>query len=222
VNSLYEPGFSQSAFSAAIWIAIFLSIDTTSDLFLPNSSNKVEHFKLACDAKCIRAAYENMAPNYAISSVQPRRRISWIASRAVLWLLDQDHTGRSLEVAMAKATLAKMSVGALLRLRADMGAALSRKAKELESQLSRLDTGIGSGTPGRTSSLKGRKSAIKYRDKAGNTWAGRGAQPIWLRDRLKAGAKLEDFAVNKTRAPRKKAKKRRNTKRWAVGVSDQA
>src|SRR5262245_47545959 len=31
-----------------------------------------------------------------------------------------------------------------------------------------------------------------------HTWAGRGAQPVWLRERLKAGAKLEDFAVRKT------------------------
>ena len=51
--------------------------------------------------------------------------------------------------------------------------------------------------------------AVKYRDKSGNTWAGRGAQPVWLRDKLKAGAKLEDFAVNKRRASRKKTKKRR-------------
>jgi hypothetical protein len=26
--------------------------------------------------------------------------------------------------------------------------------------------------------LKGRKAAIKYRDRSGNTWAGRGAQPL--------------------------------------------
>jgi hypothetical protein len=36
------------------------------------------------------------------------------------------------------------------------------------------------------------------RDRAGNTWAGRGAQPVWLREKLKAGAKLEDFAIHKT------------------------
>jgi DNA-binding protein H-NS len=114
---------------------------------------------------------------------------------------------------MAKSNLAKMSVDALLKLRSDIGNVLSRRAKELESQLSRLGGEIGSRTKTRRSSLKGRKAAIKYRDKSGNTWAGRGAQPIWLRDKLKAGAKLEDFAVNKTRAPRKKTKKRRRTKR---------
>jgi len=35
---------------------------------------------------------------------------------------------------------------------------------------------------------------VKYRDKEGNTGAGRGAQPVWLREKLKAGAELEDFA----------------------------
>jgi DNA-binding protein H-NS len=61
--------------------------------------------------------------------------------------------------------------------------------------------------------MKGRKVPIKYRDKAGNTWAGRGAQPVWLREKLKAGAKLEDFAVHKKVVPRKKPKKRRKAKR---------
>jgi len=61
--------------------------------------------------------------------------------------------------------------------------------------------------------MKGRKVAVKYRDKEGNTWAGRGAQPVWLREKLKAGAKLEDFAVHKNVASRKKSKKRRRAKR---------
>jgi hypothetical protein len=114
---------------------------------------------------------------------------------------------------MAKPNLTNMSVDALLKLRDDVGAALSRRAKELESQLSRLGGEIGSRGRTRKSSLKGRKVAVKYRDKSGNTWAGRGAQPIWLRDKLKAGAKLGDFAVNKTRTTRKKFKKRRRAKR---------
>lgn len=36
---------------------------------------------------------------------------------------------------------------------------------------------------------------VRYRDGAGNTWAGRGKQPVWLRDRLAAGATLGDFLV---------------------------
>ena len=90
---------------------------------------------------------------------------------------------------------------------------LSRRANELQRQLSRLSGEIGSGKRCQRSSLKGRKAAIKYRDKAGNKWAGRGAQPIWLREKLKAGAKLEDFAVHKTVASRRRIRKRRKTKR---------
>jgi len=110
-----------------------------------------------------------------------------------------------------------MSVDALLTLRDDVEKALSGRAKELQDQLSRLGRDLGSKTRVRGSSLKGGKVPIKYRDRSGNTWAGRGAQPVWLREKLKGGAKLEDFAVHKTVASRKtsprKTKKRRRAKR---------
>jgi DNA-binding protein H-NS len=53
---------------------------------------------------------------------------------------------------------------------------------------------------GKAASTKGqpkakRPAAVKFRDNAGNTWAGRGARPIWLREALAAGRKLEEFAV---------------------------
>ena len=109
-----------------------------------------------------------------------------------------------------------MSVDALLQLRDDIGKVLSQKAVQLEQQLSKLGGGVGSGRRARGSAMKGRKVPIKYRDKAGNAWAGRGAKPVWLREKLKAGAKLENFAVQKTVASRKasprKAKKRRRKK----------
>jgi DNA-binding protein H-NS len=118
------------------------------------------------------------------------------------------HITPLLEIAMPKTNLASMSVDALLKLRNDIGATLSRRAKELEGQLSRL--GHETRRTGRGSALKGRKVAVKYRDRLGNTWAGRGAQPVWLREKLKAGAKLEDFAVHKSiKAPPKKSKRRR-------------
>jgi DNA-binding protein H-NS len=120
----------------------------------------------------------------------------------------------AMEMKMARTpSLASMSVDALLKLRDDIGKVLSQKAVQLEDQLSKLGGEAGSGRRGRGSAMKGRKVPVKYRDKAGNTWAGRGAQPVWLREKLKAGAKLEDFAVQKTAASRKssprKAKKRR-------------
>jgi DNA-binding protein H-NS len=115
---------------------------------------------------------------------------------------------------MPKPNLTKLSVDALLRLRTDVEAALSRRVKELESELSRLGDEIGSGRKTRRSSLKGRKVPVKYRDRSGNTWAGRGAMPVWLRDKIKAGAKLADFAVDKVpRLARQRYKKRARAKR---------
>jgi DNA-binding protein H-NS len=114
---------------------------------------------------------------------------------------------------MARASLGSMSVEDLLKLRDDVGKVLSQKAVQLEAQLSKLGGEAGGGRRGRRSAMKGKKVPIKYRDKEGHAWAGRGAQPVWLREKLKAGAKLEDFAVQKTAASRKssmrKARKRR-------------
>jgi DNA-binding protein H-NS len=132
--------------------------------------------------------------------------------------LDEDrYIGLLREMGMAKTNLASMSVDELLKLREDIGNVLSSKANELKNQLARLGNEIGPRMGGPRSSLKGRKAAIKYRDRSGNTWAGRGAHPVWLREKLKAGAKLEDFAVQKTVASRKasprKSKKRHRAKR---------
>jgi DNA-binding protein H-NS len=119
-----------------------------------------------------------------------------------------------MEMDMARANLSSMSVEALLRLRDEIGNVLNQKAVQLQNQLSRVGAEIGN--RGKQSSMKGRKIPVKYRDKQGNTWAGRGAQPVWLREKLKAGAKLEDFAVQKAAASRKspsrKTKKRRRKK----------
>jgi DNA-binding protein H-NS len=113
-------------------------------------------------------------------------------------------------------SLASMSVEALLKLRDEVGKVLSQKAAQLEEQLSMLGGEVGTARRGRRSAMKGRKVAVKYRDKEGNTWAGRGAQPVWQREKLKAGAKLEDFAVQRAAASRKvsprKTKKRRRKK----------
>ena len=115
---------------------------------------------------------------------------------------------------MPKINLAKMSVEALLQLRTDIEVALRRKAKELARQLSRLNYDADLRKERRDSALKGRKIPAKYRDRSGNTWAGRGAMPVWLRDIIKAGAKLQDFAVDKkARGAREKARKRRRAKR---------
>src|SRR6266404_7353799 len=97
---------------------------------------------------------------------------------------------------MPKSSLASMSVDALLKLQTEIEQTLSRRAAQLRNELSKL-----SGTRGKHP-LAGRKAPVKFRDKAGNTWAGRGAKPVWLREKLRAGAKLQDFAVSKKRRKR--------------------
>jgi len=114
---------------------------------------------------------------------------------------------------MAKPNLTSMSIDALLKLRDDISRVLDRKADQLKQQLASLDKSDWRGTRG-ASTLKGRRVPIKYRDKSGNTWTGRGVQPVWLREKLKSGAKLEDFAVqNSHNTSPRKSKKQRKAKR---------
>ncbi len=97
--------------------------------------------------------------------------------------------------------LSAMSVDQLLKLQTEIEQVLTRRAAQLRDELSKL-----SGSRGKVGAhpLAGRKAPVKYRDRAGNTWAGRGAQPRWLREKLKGGAKLADFAVNKSKKRRAK------------------
>jgi DNA-binding protein H-NS len=106
---------------------------------------------------------------------------------------------------MVKQNLASMSVDALLQLRDEITSTLSRRAGDLKRQLARLGDGGSSGgrTTTRTTSLKGRKVAPKYRGPNGETWAGRGARPRWLQAAMKSGAKADDFLIAKGAASRK-------------------
>jgi len=100
-------------------------------------------------------------------------------------------------------TLASMSIETLIKLRDEIGTALSSRAGEMQQQLTRLGrwgaakagTNVGDGR--RRSTLKGRKVAPKYRGPGGVTWAGRGARPRWLAAAIKGGQKLEDFLITK-------------------------
>lgn len=101
-------------------------------------------------------------------------------------------------------SLAKMSIEALIELRDNVTGMLSQKAIDLRKQLSSLTgTDVGNGVrrgrpPGRTSALKGRKVAAKYRSKKNPklTWAGRGAVPRWMREEMKARKlKKESFLI---------------------------
>jgi len=108
---------------------------------------------------------------------------------------------------MAKQSLASMSLDALLKLRDEVGAALSRRAEGLKKELRAL--GEDYKEVGRIAiygkKKTARKVAPKYRDpKSKATWAGRGGMPGWMRAELKNGKKREDFLIIKT--PRKKHK----------------
>jgi DNA-binding protein H-NS len=108
-----------------------------------------------------------------------------------------------------------MSFDDLVALRDNVIRIISTKAtsarRELETKLAALNgLGIGGGAKRgpkpRGSKLKGRKVPAKYHNPKNHaeTWAGRGATPRWLRAELKAGRKLEDFAIAK---PARKAKR---------------
>jgi DNA-binding protein H-NS len=124
-----------------------------------------------------------------------------------------------IETLMARPrNLALLSLEALFKLRDDVAAALSRKADALKKQLASLGSDyaevgrIAVYGRKRGSALKGRKAPIKYRDKAGNHWSGRGAQPRWMTAAIKAGAKRDDFLVDKSVAKKGRKKVRRNKK----------
>ena len=104
---------------------------------------------------------------------------------------------------MPKSNLASMSVDALIRLKADIENVLVARADQLRRDFSKLSSQGGS-------PLKGRKVAVRYRDRAGNTWAGRGARPRWLVAAIKGGKKLDDFLIEKSA---RKGRKKRRSKR---------
>jgi DNA-binding protein H-NS len=112
---------------------------------------------------------------------------------------------------MATMNLRGMDVDALLSLRAEIDKKLGEKRSELEQQLSRLGLESNTGgraargwsASGRTSAMKGRKVAPKFRGPGGETWAGRGARPRWLTALIKEGRKIDEFAINKLATVRK-------------------
>jgi DNA-binding protein H-NS len=98
--------------------------------------------------------------------------------------------------------LKSMSVAKLQDLRGKVDAAIAEKItarrQELETELSRLERLDGPG-----SSKKGRRGgplglvAPKYRNPKDptQTWAGRGLQPLWLKEAIKSGKKIESFLI---------------------------
>jgi DNA-binding protein H-NS len=120
--------------------------------------------------------------------------------------------------------LRSMSIEKLTTLRNQVEAALTTKVaherRTLQAELGRLSR-FGSGRVP-SYGFRGGTVAPKYRNpnNSTETWAGRGLKPRWLAAAIKAGGKLEDFAIagpakaaavkktpRKTRKARKTAKK---------------
>ncbi|MGB9670000.1 MAG: H-NS family nucleoid-associated regulatory protein [Halothiobacillaceae bacterium] len=92
------------------------------------------------------------------------------------------------------------------RAEAAIRQAKAKKASELRRQVELTAEQLGisvaelvglekpSRKPARTTTSK---IAPKYRDPAHPelTWTGRGQKPVWLRERLEQGARLEDFLI---------------------------
>lgn len=95
-------------------------------------------------------------------------------------------------------SLASMSVDALLKLRDQIGVVLTGRARALKKELASLGTDGRTALYGKRRSTAGRKVPAKYRHpKTGMTWAGRGIQPVWLREEIKKGADRDDFLIEK-------------------------
>src|SRR5882757_5403824 len=110
-----------------------------------------------------------------------------------------------------------MSIDKLLDLKSRVEAVLASKVTEqrraLESELSKL-TRFGGARGGPKSGFGSRGTvAPKYRnpENPAETWAGRGLRPRWLTAAIKAGQKLEDFAIASA-ATKAGAKKKKVTK----------
>ena len=112
---------------------------------------------------------------------------------------------------MPKVNLSGMTVEALMDLRRRVDETLLKRRAEIETQLARMDSAIAVvGGRGGQSVLKGRKVPPKYRSPSGETWAGRGARPVWLVAAIKGGKKLDDFLIDKSA---RKGRKKRRSKR---------
>jgi DNA-binding protein H-NS len=108
--------------------------------------------------------------------------------------------------------LSAMSTDELLTLRDNVSRAVSEKISELRTQLQRLAFEARSSSGAKAQrGRRGGKVPPKYRDpeNPSNVWAGRGAEPRWLREKIRAGAKREEFLIGTSEtSPRKKRSKK--------------
>jgi len=111
---------------------------------------------------------------------------------------------------MPKVSLSGMTVEALMDLRKRVDEMLHRRRADIERQLKSMGRAVAVVGWRGGSVLKGRKVPPKYRGPSGETWAGRGARPLWLVAAIKGGKKLGDFLIDKSaRKGRKKGRSKR-------------
>jgi DNA-binding protein H-NS len=114
---------------------------------------------------------------------------------------------------MPKPNLSRMDVKSLMDLRDQVDQRLRKRRAEIQKQLERIAL-LGGERVQRErpdgSVLRGRKVPPKYRSPSGETWAGRGARPVWLVAAIKSGKKLDDFLIDKSA---RKVRRKRRSKR---------
>jgi DNA-binding protein H-NS len=101
------------------------------------------------------------------------------------------------------AQLKSMSVPKLMELKSKVEAAIAEQVKarrsELEMELSKLARHDSSAKRGKVDGRVGPRGPVapKYRNPkdTSQTWAGRGLQPLWVREAIKAGKKLDSFLI---------------------------
>jgi DNA-binding protein H-NS len=119
------------------------------------------------------------------------------------------------QMKVGRLDLQLLSIDELWALHEKVGAVLSEKItaekRALEERLARLNRGLAEKAGIRRAALKtGERRARrrkyppvlpKYKNPGdpSETWAGRGKQPRWLVSQLKAGKKIDDFLINRTR-----------------------
>ena len=128
-------------------------------------------------------------------------------------LLEDDEEPKPIETRLRLPRLDRLTlddlqyiVGKLDTYRTEVQETLEQKReerlKELNERIERDKAELAALSPVPIAAGKAKMenpSTPKYRDpaKPENTWAGRGKQPMWLKEKLEAGANLEDFLIDK-------------------------
>ena len=82
----------------------------------------------------------------------------------------------------------------LSELQAAIALEVTGRRERIREQLEAQAAAIGAKVtfPGKG---KGQAAPVKYRGPNGETWAGRGMKPVWLREAIERGANLDDYLV---------------------------